>query len=94
MIASSDTTIAMPRPGSGPKSTTPPMPTAAATKSALRTRWYRTSDETSISPHTAAITMALSTACGRSVKNQVNASRTTTTRAAEVIPVTWLRLPA
>ena len=39
-------------------------------------------------------TIALRTALGKSVKNHVNASRTTTTSAAAARPVTWLLPPA
>ena len=94
MIVSSDTAIAMPKPVSGPNSTTAIVPTTAATKSARRIRRYRRNAVTSMRPQTAPTTIAASTARGRSVKNQVNATITTTTRPADVMPVTWLRPPA
>ena len=50
--------------------------------------------ETSIRPQTAATTIALSTACGRSVNTQVNATITIMVKAAAVSPVIWLPLPA
>ena len=48
----------------------------------------------SISPHTAATTIADSTARGRSLKHHVNATSTIITITADVMPATWLRLPA
>ncbi len=86
--------MAMPRPGSGPNSTTARAQIDAATKSARRMRAYRRMAATSISPQTAAMTIAPRTARGSSVKNQVNRTRTMTTSTADTRPVTWLVAPA
>ena len=54
---------------------------------------YRFSAAVSISPHTAWITMAASTARGRGASNSASSTSTSSTMMADISPVTWVCPP-